>query len=54
VGTVTWTIELGVGIACLVIGVGALRGPRLLVVGALLIVAGLAASGHALAQMLLT
>lgn len=48
----TWLIELGVGVACLVAGASAIRGGRLPVTGALLVVAGLAASGHATFQLL--
>ncbi|MEX0650633.1 MAG: hypothetical protein WD186_01220 [Actinomycetota bacterium] len=49
--TVTWAIELGVGLACLAIGSVAIRGQRLRIVGVVLVVAGLAASGHALVQL---
>lgn len=49
--TVTWAIELGVGLACLVVGWAAIRGDRLRIVGVVLIVAGLAAGGHALLQL---
>ena len=51
VDTVTWAIELGVGLACLVVGWVAIRGDRLRIVGVVLIVAGLAAGGHALVQL---
>jgi len=51
VETITWTIELGVGLACLVVGSVAIRGGRLRVVGVLLVVAGLAAAAHALTQL---
>jgi putative copper export protein len=51
VETATWLVELGVGIACLVIGVMTLRGSRLRVVGVLLVIAGLAAAGHATVQL---
>jgi hypothetical protein len=47
----TWVIELGVGVACLVIGTAAIRGSRLRVAGIVLVIAGLAASGHALIQL---
>ena len=52
VQTVTWAIELGVGLACLVVGSAAIRGGRRRIVGAVLVVAGLAAGGHALAQLM--
>ncbi|HEX7247989.1 MAG TPA: hypothetical protein VF351_07810 [Actinomycetota bacterium] len=45
--TAIWLVELGVGIACLAVGAVSLRGPRMRVVGALLLIAGLAAAGHA-------
>lgn len=51
VETVTWAIELGVGLACLAIGSVAIRGQRLRIVGVVLVVAGLAASGHAFVQL---
>ncbi len=51
VETVTWLVELGVGIACLVVGAGAWRGGRLRIVGVVLIVAGLAAASHALVRL---
>ena len=51
VETVTWAIELGVGIACLVVGSAVIRGGRRRIVGVVLIVAGLAAGGHALMQL---
>lgn len=51
VETATWLVELGVGTACLVIGVMTLRGSRLRVVGVLLVIAGLAAAGHATVQL---
>jgi hypothetical protein len=54
VETVTWAIELGVGLACLVVGSAAIRGQRLRIVGVVLVVAGLAASGHAIAQLVIT
>lgn len=49
---VTWVIELGVGLACLVVGWLAVRRPRLRVIGVVLLVAGVAAAGHALWQLL--
>jgi hypothetical protein len=52
VETVVWAIELGVGIACLAGAALALRHPRLRLVGAVLLVAGLAAAGHAVVQLL--
>jgi hypothetical protein len=52
VETATWVVELGVGIACLVIAALALRNPRLRVVGVMLVVAGVAAAGHAVWQLL--
>ena len=51
VETATWLVELGVGIACLVIGVMTLSGSRLRVVGVLLVIAGLAAVGHATVRL---
>lgn len=45
--TATWVIELGVGLACLVVAGLALRNPRLRVVGILLLIAGIAAAAHA-------
>ena len=42
--TVTWLIELGVGLARLVVGVLALRNPRLRLAGVVLLVAGAAAA----------
>jgi uncharacterized membrane protein HdeD (DUF308 family) len=44
--TVTGLVELGVGSACLAIGAIAVRARRL-AVGVALLVAGLAAAGHA-------
>jgi hypothetical protein len=52
VETSTWVIELGVGLACLVVAGLALRNPRLHVVGILLLIAGIAAAGHAAIQLL--
>jgi uncharacterized membrane protein len=51
VQTVTWLIELGVGLACLAIGVTALRSERLRLVGAIATIAGLAAVVHAGIQL---
>jgi hypothetical protein len=51
VRTVTWLIELGVGLACLAIGVTALRSERLRFVGAVVTLAGLAAAVHAGIQL---
>jgi hypothetical protein len=51
VETLTWVIELGVGVACLVIGAVAFRAGRLRVTGIVLVIAGLAAVGHALTQL---
>ncbi|HVF08307.1 MAG TPA: hypothetical protein VNC60_07010 [Actinomycetota bacterium] len=51
VETATWLVELGVGIACLALGAGAWRAGRSRIVGAVLIVAGLAAAIHALVQL---
>ena len=48
--TLTWVIEIGVGIACFV-AVLALRDRRLRLIGALLFVAGLAAIAHATFQL---
>jgi hypothetical protein len=47
VETGTWVIELGVGLACLVVAGLALRNPRLRVVGVVLLVAGVASAAHA-------
>jgi len=52
VETLTWAIELGVGIACLAVAALSLRHPRLRLVGAVLLVAGVAAAGHAVVQLL--
>ena len=49
--TATWVIELGVGLACLVVASLALRNPRLRVIGILLLIAGIAAAGHATMQL---
>ena len=49
--TLTWVIEIGVGIACFVVAVLALRDRRLRLIGALLFVAGLAAIAHATFQL---
>jgi len=51
VETVTWAVELGVGVACLAVAVLALRHPRLRLVGAVLLVAGAAAMAHAVFQL---
>lgn len=51
VETVTWLVELGVGIVCLAVGVVTLRRARMRMVGALLVIAGLAAAGHATMQL---
>ena len=48
--TVTWVIELLVGLACLVLGMSALRTARYRLIGVVLLVAGVAAAGHALIQ----
>lgn len=50
--TVTWVIELGVGLACLVVAALALRHARLRLVGAVLLVGGLAAVLHAAIQLM--
>jgi hypothetical protein len=47
----TWVIELGVGLACLAGGVAAWPTPRLRLIAVLLLVAGLAAAGHAVVQL---
>jgi hypothetical protein len=47
----TWLIELGVGLACLAGGVVVFRGRRMRVVGVLLVVAGVAAAGHAIVRL---
>lgn len=49
--TGTWVIELGVGLACLVVAGLALRNPRLRVIGVLLLIAGIAATAHATIQL---
>jgi hypothetical protein len=49
--TVTNIVELAVGLGCLAAGAGAWRRPRLRWVAALLLVAGLAAVGHAAAAL---
>ena len=49
--TATWVIELGVGLACLVVAGLALRNPRLRLVGVVLLVAGVAAAAHAVFQL---
>ena len=49
--TLTWAIELGVGIACLAVAALALRHPRLRPGGAVLLVAGAAAAAHAVVQL---
>ena len=51
VETVTWAVELGVGIACLAVAALALPHRRLRLVGAVLLVAGAAAAGHAAIQL---
>lgn len=51
VEAVTWTIELGVGLACLVVGAAALRGARRPFIGAMLVIAGITALGHAVVQL---
>lgn len=50
--TATWLIELGVGLACLVVAILALRNPRLRPAGVVLLVAGVAAAGHATTQLI--
>lgn len=52
VDVVTWLIELGVGLGCIAGGVAAVRTGRLRVVGILLLVAGTAASVHAVVALL--
>ena len=49
--TATWVIELGVGLACLVVAGLALRNARLRLVGVVLLVAGVAAAAHAMFQL---
>jgi hypothetical protein len=51
VETLTWVIELGVGVACLVIGIAAFRTGRLRIVGVVLVVAGVAAAAHGLISL---
>lgn len=51
VETAIWVIELGVGLACLVLGLSALRASRYRLVGIVLLIAGAAAAGHALFQL---
>jgi len=52
VETLTWVIELGVGLACLAIGALTWRNANLRIAGIVLIVAGVAATGHALVRLL--
>jgi hypothetical protein len=52
VDVVTSVIELGVGLGCLAGGVVACRLPRYRLIGVLLVVAGLAASAHAVLALL--
>jgi hypothetical protein len=47
----TWVIELGVGLACLLVAGLALGNPRMRVIGVLLLIAGIAAAGHATIQL---
>jgi len=47
----TWLIELGVGLACVVVGGLAVRNPRMRLVGVVLVVAGLAAATHAVVRL---
>ena len=49
--TAIWMIELLVGLACLVLGMSALRTVRYRLIGVVLLVAGVAAAGHALIQL---
>ena len=49
--TATWVIELGVGLVCLLVAGLAVRNPRLRVIGVLLLIAGIAAAGHATLQL---
>jgi putative copper export protein len=51
VETATWVIELGVGLACLVAASIARRNQRLRAIGILLLIAGIAAAGHAAIQL---
>jgi len=51
VETATWVIELGVGLTCLLVAGLAVRNPRLRVIGVLLLIAGIAAAGHATIQL---
>jgi hypothetical protein len=44
----TYTIELAVGVGCLVAAVGLWRQPRLRILSLLFAIGGLAAAGHAL------
>lgn len=46
-----WVIELLVGLACLVLGMSALRTVRYRLIGIVLFLAGAAAAGHALIQL---
>jgi hypothetical protein len=52
VDVVTWLIELGVGMGCIAGGIASVRTPRLRVVGVMLLVAGAAASIHAVVALL--
>ncbi|HEY7763015.1 MAG TPA: hypothetical protein VIC52_08375 [Actinomycetota bacterium] len=49
--TAVWVIELLVGLACLVLGMSALRTVRYRLIGVVLLLAGAAAAGHALIQL---
>lgn len=49
--TATWVIELAVGLACLLVSALAVRNPRLRGIGVLLLIAGIAAAGHATLQL---
>ena len=49
--TAIWVIELLVGLACLVLGMSALRTVRYRPIGVVLLLAGAAAAGHALIQL---
>jgi hypothetical protein len=50
---VTWAIELGVGVACVAVAALAVQHPRLRLVGAVMLVAGVAAVTHAAVQLVL-
>ena len=50
--TVTYVVELLVGLGCVIAGAASLRGSRTRWLGVVLLVAGVAAIVHALAELL--